>query len=174
MKIRQGFVSNSSSSSFIVPFPKNLKVNTDNVHEFLFGSKTPTNVVNQYNEHTIPSYDAVKTIISAMRRQKFSFKNRQRVLEEAINGYIQGEPEWEDLCDANTLMLDDIDELDKLFKQFNEAISAYRTNALNSCLKQWGPDVDVYVFDFDDNDEWGATMEHGDVFSRVPHLKVSK
>ena len=67
MKTREGFVSNSSSSSFIVAFPKDMEVTVDNVHNYLFG--TTEKLITYYGD-PVSSMKAARTVFDDMMDQK--------------------------------------------------------------------------------------------------------
>ena len=80
MKIRSGFVSNSSSSSFIVAFPRKPR-NVDEMRTMVFGNVSP-------NETRCPSWDNDSTYghtVQAMAEQIFSDLNRRNPSSADVN-----------------------------------------------------------------------------------------
>jgi hypothetical protein len=165
MKIRQGFVSNSSSSSFIVPFPKGMTINPLTVHEFLYGTE-PTCIVS-YGE-PVTSMAASKVVSDAMLNQE---PNDKTAIEEALTGYLGGEPDRDYTGSFQEL---GAKEWNRQFALYEQELQAYRDKVLQEHTSKWGDDVDLYVFSFCDNDgHFWATLEHGGTFDNVPHLAVS-
>lgn len=71
MKIRSGFVSNSSSSSFIVAFPKDLEINEENVkNEFFPHMKWDQRIVSPYGDESLTVAEACESIVGQMKDQE--------------------------------------------------------------------------------------------------------
>ena len=81
MKIRQGFVSNSSSSSFVVLLPENFDVNSIDYSEFQ----------DQLNYHEIDA-DSVKVALDELIKNGYLYSDERysekSVLEEVLRPYI--------------------------------------------------------------------------------------
>ena len=88
MKIRNGFVSNSSSSSFLVAFDKKPK-NVLELHKAMFGTKSTT--VQMFDYSSYSSLEVAKTVWNSLEEQKPL--TEKEIREEAGSGYFEGYPE---------------------------------------------------------------------------------
>lgn len=162
MKIRQGFVSNSSSSSFIVPFPKGFKPSAESVQEYLFKGMGKT--MSMY-DYTADVALAASTIATDMLNQVPN--NNEKLISESRNladldiesFKISPQPkkgssyDW----DAYEVAINEASKI--LFEAFKKKV---------------GNDVDLYVFEFSDNDgQFFCVLEHGGTFDNVEHLRIS-
>ena len=87
MKVRQGFVSNSSSSSFIVAFPKDFEITSDNVRQYLFGEQEH---VTAYHE----SFSTKQIAEQVTRDMLAQTPNDEDAIKENLDGH---DPEGPDL-----------------------------------------------------------------------------
>ena len=67
MKTRNGFVSNSSSSSFVLFLDKNPKDECE-LEEMLFGKYIKENIKHEYNEYEVSTYDIALAIYEQIRK----------------------------------------------------------------------------------------------------------
>jgi len=88
MKIRNGFVSNSSSSSFLVAFDNNAIPTTEQeMHKLLFGST---------QDHPVTEYDYEASSMEMARKALYDLQKQKKpltfdqVLEEIRSGYFEG------------------------------------------------------------------------------------
>lgn len=165
-KIRAGFVSNSSSSSFVVAFPKDLEMTTEAVKKYLFGDKK---AIGYYN-YAITTEDAAERVLCDIKEQK---PNRKKVLLEALDGWLHGSPDYEDFKvykDVNKKHEYDVD-----WEAYEKAMDEYKVKVFEEFKKNLPKGMNIYSFEYSDNDgEFFCTMEHGDIFENVPHIKVSR
>jgi hypothetical protein len=161
MKVRQGFVSNSSSSSFIVSFPLGFEITAENIRNYLFKGQES---IYAYSE-PISVSDAVGVIMRDMLNQKKSdiYKKPKEWQERNTTILCLLEEEHGDAPSIEDFRVDD----NRLYD-----IPAYRA----ACEKYvaeagYNPLVeDIYVFEYADEDgRFYSTMEHGNIFGKVKH-----
>lgn len=160
-KIRNGFVTNSSSSSFIVAFdelPKSI-----NELQGLMFDDGQVNV--EYYDHTISCTEAAGIVFNDMKSQK---PNDTKEIMDALQGYFDDAPNYDDYCK----------NYDYKSKEYKEAMARYEEDTkkfIMAKLKRFKKDNksrDIYVFSYAD-DGGQAVMEHGDIFSHLPHIRIS-
>jgi hypothetical protein len=149
MKIRKGYVSNSSSSSFLVAFPKYPK-SVDDVHEILFGKNQGL------YELKWPTKDIAKIVFDDIKRQVPNNINLAKskvynAVYDRLNEFRIGEKyniDWQEYKACNN------NEIDKFMDE----------NKGSYC----------FVFTYADEDgDLGADMEHGSLFDGLPYLRSS-
>jgi hypothetical protein len=168
MKIRAGFISNSSSSSFIVAFPADFAPTVANIRAYLFGKRTAG----------LPAYEggeplslerAAGAIYAQMRGVK---PNDQHSLLRALGGGLHGEPDMGkfgiDLRHPNP----DKVALDVAWRAWSDATERHHLDYLARHAPSLPGGADLYAFTFWDNngDGTGATLMHNYGFTGVPHL----
>lgn len=156
MKTRTGFVSNSSSSSFVVAFP-HIPHNVDEVFDLLFdGAKNSSNI----------EYEFAQTIFAEISNQ--TPLTMKEIIEEFQAGYFiptnDIEAKYSNLRSTDYMAYYRIEN--KIVKK--RAISF---------AKKWVKDNhDSYFFYFSYGDEDGSyysQMEHGNIFSKLPNQIIS-
>lgn len=164
MKIRQGFVSNSSSSSFIVAFPRNLEISTDSVKEYLFKDKT---AICAYDWHgTFSTEQIAEQVANDMSKQT---PNDDKEIQEAMGGHLPGAPNYE----AFRVRKADGKGYDYDWDAYEKANTEF-SNKMAEKIKQEFGEMNIFTFEYSDNDgSFFCTMEHGGIFDGVPHLRVS-
>ena len=179
MKIRTGFVSNSSSSSFVVLFPKEPKNATD-VRDMLF-SKSETIYANPYqygdDEFGWPADQVAETVWKDICGQEKN--NFEKAKEMIMSGYLEcdGVPDIDSYqhIQDNRLKWDtyhaDMDRFaEKKMKEFFN-LRKLKLQKLNN-----EPVVDSVLYCFEYSDGGGtyfSALEHGDLFKNLKHIKIS-
>lgn len=164
MKVRKGFVSNSSSSSFIVPFPKGFEPTQDNVMEYLF--KGEGKYMSYYD--CVADLGRVTQVIANDMVSQDPNKNEKLV--EVLSGNADL-----DLDDFKTRPHDvDPNRLTYDWDAYNAATEQAAKIKFEEFMKKIGVGYDLYLFEYSDNDgEFFCVMEHGGTFENVQHLRIS-
>jgi len=144
MKIRLGFVSNSSSSSFVVAFPR-IPENAKDVQEMVFGDDCCI----YYNGNRLSAKDASQQIFAQMAAPA----THQQLIDALDGDYYDDSLSWED-SEKEDLRRRRTEEKMEAFIQKNKGV--------------------LYAFEFEDKSIGGCILEHGDVFHRLPHLRQSR
>lgn len=157
MKIRHGFVSNSSSSSFIVAFPKEPK-SFDDVKEVLFGD---SNIfINPYDDDNFSALEVSDTVFEDIKKQK---PNNKKEILKSFGGYIDGSPDLGSFKKGNEY---DWDGYYKASEDF------CKKNADKFIKENKGSFI--YTFEYSDNEgDYFCALEHGDLFEKLPHERIS-
>ena len=175
MKIRTGFVSNSSSSSFILAFDP-MPQSADELCKLLFGGwqkYVPSGSI-EYNGQVYSTREIAEHIWSAIQRRK-PIKHESEVILAITEGWfsetsavIKKYPwtpelsleEWEKLMDKRDVEL----------KQVAVAIYQRIGQKIAKAFKSGK----VYNLEFSDNKgDLEATIEHGDIFEYIPHIVIN-
>lgn len=192
MKVRYGFVSNSSSSSFIIAFI--LKPNGEyELEKMLFGPRPDNESYPLYkNPYYYPDEEGSvegwrSDIIANIVWRELKHQQpmtREQVIEEVRSGYFPGHPD----CNFDGDDEFDIEEGDseEVKKQKEEGQRAYwdskrkeTDDAAADCLDKFMETLpegaQLFTFEYSDNDgEMFQAMEHGDLFRRFQNIKISK
>ena len=185
MKIRNGFVSNSSSSSFVIAFPHKPK-SVEDVKEMLFGkqewhytgyisgddnSDTPTLPIAEHVFAKIKKKATKKEMFESLVHGWFSsyhdlletlpgcyHKSYESKEWKELNKLKHGSPEWHELHD-------------KIYKKEDEENNR-RAKAIIKVFMLTNSKSYFVVMDFSDNDG-EAIEEHTEIFGRLPHIRTS-
>jgi hypothetical protein len=199
MKNRLGFVSNSSSSSFIVGFDE-IPTSPVELEQMMFG--TPQ-IIEHYDE-SMDSIDvAKKVLLDIITGKAKQITTKQEVLEAILSGYFPGYPEHDYRSEKESYKIrkeysqkvgKDIFDDDKKLTEKEKAIQksykkaykkAYQKETLiweksrnaaeKSLLKEFWPKIKgkyIYVFSYSDN-SGESLLEHGEIFSNFEHLRIN-
>jgi hypothetical protein len=194
MKVRNGFVSNSSSSSFIVGFPK-LPSSPEELETMMFDK--PGEVQPYDFCQSTPTIDVARRVFKDMSDDNFksSRLTKRKALEVIQEGSFPGMPPY---------YSDEVSESEKIRKAYRKetgkdvydddadpiVVKLYRKTqekewalgrkmnkiAAKAFLEGFWPQVKgKKVFRFEYADDGGeVNLEHGNIFSRFPHVRISK
>jgi hypothetical protein len=180
MKIRNGFVSNSSSSSFVVVFPREPKSATD-VKDILF--KDEKYFYDPYDSSTKWTTEKVSEIVwKDICNQK---KNDIETALEVMESYGYGDSDAPDYDKYGIVWgSDDYDEKIEKYendciiyakKKFKELYNPRKEKLRKLNDESYEPCDALYIFEYSDNDgSLNCAMEHGNLFNKLKHYRISK
>jgi len=164
MKIRKGFVSNSSSSSFVVAFPKN-PTSAQDVQKILFGDRQE--YPDPYNSSYYPTSRVAETVWDDIKR-KGRPATKKDIVKAIDGGYFDGMAEYKDFPKPGSDGPLDYDW---------EACSKENERRAIKMAEEFmakNPKAVIYTLSYADEDgSYGSALEHGILFDEVPHLRIS-
>jgi hypothetical protein len=175
MKIRTGFVSNSSSSSFIVALPKKPD-NTDELFKWMFPDKKPIDHL-VYCDYVIHCYDAVGDVFNKITEQKTSANNKDivKMFCSGWNFRDEFDLEYRKLKEEHDRENREFYKAEsQLAEKMDEYAQKLATQAAHEFIKDNKKSF-VLLTSYSDNEgEFGCVMEHGDVFNALPHQVINQ
>lgn len=163
MKFRNGFVSNSSSSSFIVAFPR-IPLNEESVREMMFDSDDRKEITLEYYDHVMTIEQIASRVFSDIQDSSIIPIN-----EEAIYSAFEEDYAIDYFDDYQRATTDE--ERNKIREDADKQNEIESKKNAKKFLEDTKGQF-VYEFEYhDDSNE--ALLEHGDIFRNLPHIQIS-
>jgi len=177
MKTRSGFVSNSSSSSFIVVFDKPLEEYEDNeLKKKMFGTCSKK-VKEKYSGKSLSTDDLLKTVRAnaeeLIANDDGSFTPLQIGLDECSDVILFRERYWdkvEEVLESRGIHFGDENYWDS-WNEVSDSLAKERNKAwIMSVKDEYGNNAKFYKFEFCDHTDIGAFLEHSNIFDKFKYL----
>ena len=181
MKIRNGFVSNSSSSSFVVAFP-HVPQSVEEVEELLFGAHYGSYY--PQDEHRLFNKQAVAVEIDGeefIRARAVGIFLTTRVAKTVWEDIQEQKPNDKDAImdilsrnsSVNYVSFRNQDGSTD-WGRYNRECRRVAAIEAKQTMKEWKYQI-VYTFCYSDNNgHYGSAMEHGGLFNSLPHKQISE
>jgi hypothetical protein len=167
MKIRTGFVSNSSSSSFILALVKKPS-SFEEVHALMF-PEGPTSIMAYDSCGTFTSTEIAQAIFADL--QATEPLTEEQVIEAFNQGHISGDPDDSTIWRKRYV---DRKEENEAWDEYYETRRSFRNATARNFMEQRPGKVFFHVTYSDNDGPFWTTMEHGDIFRSVDHFYINK
>jgi len=191
MKIRNGFVSNSSSSSFVVGFEK-VPATVEELMGMMFDENRDSVSLGYYEDGDYHTYEiAERVFIDMQGQERVDREYFEKVISE---GWFEGYPEtdyskttpsekfrrkYEEEHDGQSIYDDEKAKKEwqaMLQKEWDIENAKIDEAAKVYADKYWPELSDLICYHFTYGDEDGpfyATLEHGNIFEKLLHVQIS-
>lgn len=172
MKIRQGFVSNSSSSSFVIGVTAGTPLEAEALHKEIFGTVEDLRFYGIYNDLTLSSYCLVLNIIKQIRDAEAGVENWQSEIGKMTPELLKEVVNAPDHVNIDDFRLPNSKEIDwPAFEKYMDAEYEKEVNRVLGLFKG----MDIYAVSFSDNDgARDSEYEHGPILKRPNVIRYSK
>lgn len=166
MKIKLSFVTNSSSSAFVVAFPKRIKF-LDDVKKYIEDKKAETVFHDAIRQRPFIAKPTGKKVL-------------KKVTAKLNSGYYPTAPDWLDDFEAfkKEYSVTTAEVYKTFLGEFNEKFEKKCDKVLGPVAKKFLTKAEgqyIYFFEYGDEDGlYFSELEHGNTFKLLNHLIISK
>jgi len=175
VKIRSGFVSNSSSSSFVLAFSEK-PGSKEELHELMFGKEerefhSPW----EWNKYSTSTTNIAEAVFVQLGKQL----SLDDILEEFTSGHLDGiSLDWNDPSMPDCWIEDENgnEVYNPKYKEWMDAEGEKEKIRALEYFNRWNcPDDQVFFrVEFADEDgSFGSLCEHGGIFENIHHVQIS-
>jgi len=173
MKVRNGFVSNSSSSSFLVVFDK-MPEDVYEVHRLLFPNGAET--VCPY-DYEIQSHRVAEEVWNDIESQKKELPYSKEFVHDEFSNTAYTQVRKEFFAEQQQVYSlkgkERTNFSEELWKKKDARHEELQKEMSEKFLKEHDGKVILY-FTYSDNDgPFYSALEHGEIFSELPHIRIS-
>lgn len=160
MKIRPGFVSNSSSSSFIIALSKKPET-AEELQGVLF--KSQKKFSHPYERYKLDTIDIAKTVFKDVITAGKTTLNM--MISELNTGSVCSGPSYNEYV----IPYWGTDKYDEQQIKYDKDCIEFLQNFVSN-----NENKEFYIVEYGDDSEYECALEHGDIFENIPHIRISK
>jgi len=166
MKIKKSFITNSSSSTFIIVWPRKITTIED-VEEFI-DKKYAKTVFNDAISSRAMSKNAPDTLISICKE-----------LEDDVLNFGSGyERMMTNFCRRENITKEKLNQNSEWYRTFIDKLQTKKRELAYEKTKQFLEGVlndnYIYILSYSDDNEYSAEMEHGNIFSNLKYIRINQ
>jgi len=164
MKIRNGFVSNSSSSSFIIAFPR-IPLSWKDIRVMMFGNDPEVGVSHPFEDEWYSADTVAQTVFEDLQRDSMIPLDEELILRAFEEDY------------ALDYLDDYFNETDPVKRErLREEADQKRSQFARERSKEFiESNKGYFVYELtyaDDEGTYGAALEHGEIFKNLPYIRI--
>ena len=162
MKIRRGFVTNSSSSSFVVGFARKPE-SVNDLRTMLFGDADEHGIY----DRNFPTQTLAQCVWDDMQNQE------PNIYSDLLTEFMDGSYELDGADDGMECFdLESPEERMACFNRIAQHNDELAVRAFSKFMDEHAP-LFFYIFGFSDDTPLGSVLEHSGIFDKLTHVRFS-